>query len=113
MIDRGCAVALATDLNPGSCFSHSIPLLVALATLYMEMTPEEALTAITLNGAAALGRADRVGSLEPGKQGDVVILDYPSYRYIPYHIGVNTVGRVIKKGRLVYDTDRGGRVDAG
>ena len=112
MIDRGCAVALATDLNPGSCFSHSIPLLVALATLYMEMTPEEALTAITLNGAAALGRADRVGSLEPGKQGDVVILDYPSYRYIPYHIGVNTVAQVIKKGRLVYDTARGGHVDA-
>jgi len=112
MIDRGCAVALATDLNPGSCFSHSIPLLVALATLYMEMTPEEALTAITLNGAAALGRADRVGSLEPGKQGDVVILDYPSYRYIPYHIGVNTVAQVIKKGRLVYDTARGGHLDA-
>jgi imidazolonepropionase len=78
----------------------------------MEMTPEEALTAITLNGAAALGRADRVGSLEPGKQGDVVILDYPSYRYIPYHIGVNTVARVIKKGRLVHDTAQGGRVDA-
>jgi imidazolonepropionase len=112
MIDRGCAVALATDLNPGSCFSHSIPLLVALATLYMGLTPEEALTAITLNGAAAVDRADRVGSLEPGKQGDLVILDYPSYRYIPYHIGVNTVAQVVKKGHLVYDTAEGGRVDA-
>jgi imidazolonepropionase len=113
MIDRGCAVALATDLNPGSCFSNSLPLLVALATLYMGMTPEEALTAITLNGAAAVDRADRVGSLEPGKQGDVVILEYPSYRFMPYHIGVNTVEKVIKHGNLVFDKTRGGRMDAG
>ena len=112
MIDRGCAVALATDLNPGSCFSNSMPLLIALATLYMGMTPEEALTAITLNGAAALGRADRIGSLEPGKQGDVVIIEYPSYRFMPYHIGVNTVGQVIKRGNLVFDQTRGGRIDA-
>ena len=112
MIDRGCAVALASDLNPGSCFSNSIPLLVALATLYMGMTPEEALTAITLNGAAALGRADRVGSLEPGKQGDVVLLEYPSYRFMPYHIGVNTVEKVIKHGHLVFDQTRGGRIHA-
>jgi imidazolonepropionase len=113
MINRGCAVALATDLNPGSCFSNSLPLLVALATLYMGMTPEEALTAITLNGAAAVDRADRVGSLEPGKQGDVVILEYPSYRFMPYHIGVNTVEKVIKHGNLVFDKTRGGRMDAG
>jgi imidazolonepropionase len=113
MIDRGCAVALATDLNPGSCFSNSLPLLVALATLYMGMTPEEALTAITLNAAAAVDRADRAGSLEPGKQGDVVLLEYPSYRFMPYHIGVNTVEKVVKRGRLVFDKTRGGRIDAG
>ena len=113
MIDRGCAVALATDLNPGSCFSNSLPLLVALATLYMGMTPEEALTAVTLNGAAAVDRADQVGSLESGKQGDVVILEYPSYRFIPYHIGVNTVEKVIKRGNLVFDKTRGGRIHAG
>lgn len=113
MIDRGCAVALATDFNPGSCFSNSMPLLVALATLYMGMTPEEALTAITLNAAAAVDRADRAGSLEPGKQGDVVLLEYPSYRFMPYHIGVNTVEKVIKRGRLVFDKTQGGRVDAG
>jgi imidazolonepropionase len=112
MIDRGCAVALATDLNPGSCFSNSLPLLVALATLYMGMTPEEALTAITLNGAAAVDRADRTGSLEAGKQGDVVILEYPSYRFMPYHIGVNTVEKVIKNGNLVFDKTRGGRIGA-
>jgi imidazolonepropionase len=112
MIDQGCAVALATDLNPGSCFSHSVPLLMTLATLYMELTPEEALTAMTLNGAAAIDRAHRVGSLEPGKQGDVLILEYPSYRFIPYHMGVNTVEKVIKKGRLVFDQLQGGLMDA-
>jgi imidazolonepropionase len=112
MIDQGCAVALATDLNPGSCFSNSVPLLVALGTLYMGLTPEEALTAITLNGAAAVDRADRVGSLEPDKQGDVVILAYPSYRFIPYHMGVNTVEKVIKRGNLVFDKTRGGRMYA-
>jgi imidazolonepropionase len=103
MIDAGCAVALATDLNPGSCFCESIPLIAALAALYMNLTPEEIVTALTINGAAALGRADRIGSLDPGKQGDVVILESPSYRFIPYHIGVSTVEKVIKSGTLVFD----------
>ncbi|HME42202.1 MAG TPA: imidazolonepropionase [Syntrophorhabdales bacterium] len=103
MIDRGCAVALATDFNPGSCFSESIPLIFALATLYMGMTPEEAVTACTLNGAAALGRAGIVGSLNPGKQGDLVVLEFPSYLFIPYHVGVNCVEKVVKKGEVVYD----------
>ncbi|MBL0715765.1 MAG: imidazolonepropionase [Desulfosarcina sp.] len=110
MIDRGCAVALATDFNPGSCFSNSIPLLMALATLYMGLTPEEALTAITLNGAAAVDRAERIGSLEAGKQGDVVILEYPSHRFIPYHLGVNIVEKVVKRGRLVFDKEQGGPI---
>jgi imidazolonepropionase len=111
MIDQGCAVALATDFNPGSCFSNSIPLLMALSTLYIGLSPEEALTAITLNGAAAIDRADRVGSLEVGKQGDAVILEYPSHRFIPYHLGVNVVEKVVKQGRLVFDKAQGGRVD--
>ncbi|SMC56359.1 imidazolonepropionase [Desulfocicer vacuolatum DSM 3385] len=102
MIDNGCAVALATDLNPGSCFSESIPLIVALATLYMHLTPEEAITALTINGAAAVDRADRIGSIDKGKQGDLVILEFPSYRFIPYHVGVNTVETVIKKGDVVF-----------
>ena len=103
MIDAGCAVALATDFNPGSCFCESIPLIAALTALYMNLTPEEIVTALTLNGAAALGRADITGSLDPGKQGDVVILENPSYRFIPYHIGVSTVEKVIKRGTLVFD----------
>jgi imidazolonepropionase len=105
MIDRGCAVALATDFNPGSCFSESIPLIFALATLYMGMTPEEAVTACTLNGAAALGRAETIGSLDAGKQGDLIILEFPSYLFIPYHVGVNCVEKVVKRGKVVYDSE--------
>lgn len=107
MIDHNCAVALATDLNPGSCFSESIPLLFALATLYMDLTIEETITALTINGAAAIDRANTIGSLDVGKKGDVVILEFPSYRFIPYHIGVNTVEKVIKNGRLVFDGSKG------
>jgi imidazolonepropionase len=110
MIDAGCAVALATDFNPGSCFSESIPLAAALAALYMNLSPEEIVTALTLNGAAALGRAQVAGSLDPGKQGDVVILENPSYRFIPYHIGVSTVEKVIKRGVLVFDKLKQGGV---
>jgi imidazolonepropionase len=103
MIDMNCAVALATDLNPGSCFSESIPLIFALATLYMNISIEEAITAFTINGAAALDLADKIGSLDVGKAGDAIILEYPSYKFIPYHIGVSTVEKVIKKGKLIFD----------
>ena len=106
MINHGCAVALATDLNPGSCFSESIPLLFALATLYMGLSPEEAVTALTLNGAAAIDPADTVGSLDPGKNGDLVILEYPSYKFIPYHMGISTVEKTIKNGTVVLDKTR-------
>jgi len=108
MIDSHCAVALATDFNPGSCFSESIPLIFALATLYMGITTEEAVSALTINGAAALDRADVIGSLDVGKQGDLVVLEYPSYKFIPYHIGVNTVEKVVKNGNLVFDKEKGG-----
>lgn len=101
MIDEGCAVALASDYNPGSCFTNSIPLLFALATIYMGLTVEEAITALTLNGAAAIGRADRAGSIEPGKQADLVILKYPDYHFLNYHFAVNIVERVVKAGRVV------------
>ena len=103
MIDAGGAVALATDFNPGSCFSESIPLVAALAALYMNLSPEEIVTALTINAAAALDRAQVIGSLDPGKQGDVIILENPSYRFIPYHLGVSTVEKVIKGGVLVFD----------
>ena len=108
IIDSDCAVALATDFNPGSCFTESIPLIFALATLYMGITPEEAVSALTINAAAALDRADAIGSLDAGKQGDLVVLEYPSYKFIPYHIGVSTVEKVVKKGNLVFDKEKKG-----
>jgi len=108
MIDSGCAVALATDFNPGSCFTESIPLVFVLATLYMNFSTEEAITALTLNGAAALDQADKIGSIDAGKKGDVIILEFPTYHFIPYHIGVSTVEKVVKKGNLVFDKETGG-----
>nr|MBC8460742.1 imidazolonepropionase [Deltaproteobacteria bacterium] len=108
MIDNNCAVALATDLNPGSCFSESIPLIFALATLYMNMTIEETITALTINGAAALDRADAIGSIDAGKKGDVIVLEFPSYEFIPYHTGVSTVEKVVKCGNLVFDKEKKG-----
>ncbi|MBU5592942.1 imidazolonepropionase [Clostridium sp. MSJ-4] len=102
MIDKGCAVALATDFNPGSCFTNSIPLLFALSCLQMNLTIEESITALTINAAAAIHRAESIGSIDVGKKADMVMLKYPSYKFIPYNIGVNTVEKVIKKGRIVY-----------
>jgi len=110
MIDNECAVALATDFNPGSCFTESIPLIFALATLYMDISIEEAITAFTLNAAAAIDRADRIGSIDIGKSGDLIILEFPSYKFIPYHIGVSTVEKVIKKGNPVFDQTKGGLI---
>lgn len=105
MLDNGLPVALATDFNPGSCYSESIPLLFSLATLYMELTIEEAVSALTINGAAALGKDKEVGSLELGKKGDLVILDAPSYEHLSYHIGVNIVDKVIKAGKLIKENN--------
>lgn len=101
MIDAGCAVALATDLNPGSCFSGSIPLTIDLACIYMGLSIEETITALTLNGAAAVGRAEKLGSIEVGKQADLILLDYPDYHVLPYYIGMNCVNTTIKAGKIV------------
>ena len=102
LIDAGCAVALASDFNPGSCFTNSIPLIVALGCIHMNMSIEEVITALTINGAAAVGRADKIGSIEAGKQADIVILKHPSINYMPYHTAINPVERVIKNGKVVY-----------
>ena len=101
MIDKGLAVALASDLNPGSCYTQSVPLMIALATIYMGLSIEETITALTLNGAAALDRADSIGSLEAGKQADLILLDAPNYRHLSYHFAMNLVDTVIKKGRIL------------
>jgi len=101
MIEKGMAIALATDCNPGSSPTESMPLVLTLACLYLHMSPEEALIAATINAAHAVGKADRIGSLEVGKQGDVLILDVPNLDYLPYHFGVNPVETVIKSGKIV------------
>ncbi len=103
MIDNGCAVALATDFNPGSCFTNSIPLLIALACIHMNLTIEEVITALTINGAAALKKEDTIGSIDIGKKADIVILKYLSYKFLPYNAGVNIVEKVIKNGELVWN----------
>lgn len=101
LIDAGAAVALATDLNPGSCFSGSIPLTIALACIYMHMSVEETLSALTLNGAAAVGRAGQTGSIEVGKDADMLILEFESINSLPYYVGMNCVDRVIKHGIFI------------
>jgi len=102
LLDRGAAVALATGFNPGTSPTVSMPMAMALACANMGMRPAEALTAATFNAACALGLESKVGSLEPGKQADLVICDVPDYREIPYHFGVNLVQTVIKRGEIVF-----------
>ena len=102
LIERGAAVALASDCNPGTCPTENLPLVGAMACTQMKMLPAEAVNALTLNAAAALRRSDRLGSLEPGKQADIVICDVPDYRHLFYHFGINHVSRVIKRGRMVH-----------
>lgn len=101
MIDNGCAVALATDFNPGSCFTNSIPLVIAVSAIYMGLSIEEIITGLTINAAAAVGREKTVGSIEKGKNADIIILEYPSIHFLPYYAGVNTVETVIKNGIIV------------
>ncbi len=102
MIDNGLAIALATDLNP-NCWTESMQFIIALACYQMKMSVEEAITASTINAAHAIDRADDIGSLEVEKKADVIILDIPNHKHIPYHFGVNLVGKVVKDGRMVID----------
>lgn len=103
LIDAGCAVALATDFNPGSCFSGSIPLTIALACIYMNMSIEEVITALTLNGAAAVGMADEIGSIEAGKLANLVLLDFASIHFLPYYVAMNCVNTTFHHGNVVYE----------
>jgi imidazolonepropionase len=98
IIDAGVPLAIASNFNPGSCMSYSMPMMMTIACTHMLMTPEEALTASTLNGAAALGLSEKLGSIEVGKQADIVLYDIPGYRYLAYHFGTNHVAKVIKHG---------------
>ncbi|MCK4258556.1 MAG: imidazolonepropionase [Halanaerobiales bacterium] len=106
MIDEGLPFALSTDFNPGSSPTPSLPLAMTIACLYMKLTPEEAFHAVTINAAHSLKRADKIGSIEVGKQADLVIFDIENYRKIPYHYGVNLVEKVIKKGKIVVNRSK-------
>ena len=101
LVAAGVPVAVATDCNPGSSHTESMPAAIALACLGAGLSSEEALVAATLNAAAALGRADCLGSVEVGKQADLVVLDAPSPKHLVYHFGVNLVRHVVKAGRIV------------
>jgi imidazolonepropionase len=102
LIERGVRVALASDCNPGTCMTENLPLLGSMACTRMGMLPGEVVTALTLHAAAALGRSERLGSLTPGKQADVIVCNVADYREIFYHFGINHVERVIKRGRVVH-----------
>jgi imidazolonepropionase len=101
MIEAGNIVALATDCNPGSCFTENMQTVLSLACINMGMSIEEAITAGTLHGAAALGIADRCGSIEVGKRADMVLYDCAEYADVVYHFGVNHVRSVIIGGAIV------------
>lgn len=101
MIDAGVALALATDINPGSAPCPSMPLVMAMACRYQKLLPAEALNASTINAAYAVGLGQRLGSLEVGKQADLLIVNAPDYRYLAYQFGGNLVERVIKKGQIL------------
>jgi imidazolonepropionase len=101
LIDAGVPVAIASDFNPGSCMSFSMPLMMTIACTQMSITPEEAITATTLNGAAAMGVSDQVGSIEVGKRADIVLYDIPNYRYLAYHFGTNLAAKIIKNGTIL------------
>ncbi len=100
-LDAGATIALATDFNPGTCNCENLQLIVSLACQEMRLTPDEALYAVTMGGATALGLQDEVGSIEAGKRCDLVILDAASRYELPYHFGVNLVDGVIAGGELV------------
>ena len=101
LIESGIPVALATDFNPGSAMSENIQLVMSLAVQMLKMNIEETINAVTINAAAALGISHNTGSIETGKQADILIFDVLDYRQILYHFGVNHLKTVIKKGKII------------
>ena len=101
LVDQGAVLALATDFNPGSSFCDSLPLVMSLACMQLELTPAEALSACTVNAAWVLGRAGRLGRIAPGYDGDVVILEADDWRHVSYHLGGRVTADVFKRGELL------------
>ncbi len=102
MIEKGVVVSLSTDLNPGSSMTESLPLMMTMGCLFFRMTPKEVIQATTLHAARSMGREKEIGSLDTGKKADLILLDIPNYKYLPYHFGVDHVELVIKNGKIVY-----------
>ena len=105
LIEAGAIVALATDYNPGTSPTVSMPMILSLACSQLRMTPAEAVTAATINGAHALQREKTIGSLEVGKQADLAIFDVADYREIPYYFGMNTCWRTLKRGAIIHSAE--------
>ncbi len=101
MIDRGCAIALATDFNPGTSMVDNMQTVMWLAVAMNSMSVEEALNAATINAAAAIGISDRTGSIEVGKKADMLIVNAPDYAYLPYHFTENRITNVVKDGKIL------------
>jgi imidazolonepropionase len=101
LIDAEVPVAIASDFNPGSCMSFSMPMMMTIACTQMGMTPEEAISAATLNGAAALNLSSVTGSIEVGKQADMIVADVPDYNFLAYHFGTNHIAKTVKNGTLL------------
>lgn len=101
LIENRIPVALASDFNPGSSMTENLQLVMSLAVHKLKMNIEETINAVTINGAAALGISDRVGSIEVGKKGDLLIFDVPDYKEILYHFGINLLIKVIKAGKVI------------
>jgi len=106
MVEEGVPIALSTDYNPGSCPTENLQLIMSFAALIFKLTPEEIITAVTINGACALGLEENIGSLEAGKQADIAMFDSPNLEYILYHFGINHTDTVIKKGKIVYKKEK-------
>ena len=103
LVDTGAAVALATDFNPGSAFCESLPVVCSLAATQLHLSPAEALTACTLNGAQVLGQAGRVGRIAPGYAADLLLLDAPDWRHLAYHLAGPVIAAVIQAGRVEWE----------
>jgi imidazolonepropionase len=103
ILDAGGTLAIATDLNPGTAWCESMQFAIALACRYLPLTPAQAIAAATINAAAALSLDDHVGSIEVGKQADLVFLDVPDFRHLGYRFGTNLVSKTMKQGKIVFE----------
>ena len=102
MLDAGCNIALATDFNPGSSMTQNMQIVWTIGALKLGLLPNELLWATTLMPARSLSLENKIGTIEAGKQADLILLDIPNIEYLPYHFAVNHVKMTLKKGKIVF-----------